>query len=105
MLVSAQPLLDAYIAAPVASPASSSSPAAASPSVPKVLDAAVLRRLGKTLTQPVLWVELPVVASGSSLPPISGLSDDEKVAIDELLHDECREMLPSIGRPIGTTAH
>lgn len=61
------------------------------------IDAAALRQLAKALTQPVVWVELPAAAlDGGPLPRVVGLSDTEKAALDELVHDECREMLKSV---------
>ena len=41
---------------------------------PGSIDAAVLRRLAKSLTTPILWLELPDGADGGPLPLIYGLS-------------------------------
>jgi len=61
------------------------------------IDAAVLRRLAKGLTTPILWLELPDdVAAGAPLPPIYGLSAAEREAIDLLVHAECRTRLTSL---------
>ena len=56
---------------------------------PGSIDAAVLRRLAKSLTTPILWLELPDgVADGGPLPLIYGLSPSEREAIDSLVHVE-----------------
>ena len=58
------------------------------------IDAAKLRALASQYTQQVLWV---TPASPTELPPLHGLSDAEKAAIGELVHDECRaEHLPKL---------
>ena len=58
---------------------------------PNSIDAAVLRRLAKSLTTPILWLELPdsiTDSSYSQLPLIYGLSQSEREAMDSLVHVE-----------------
>jgi hypothetical protein len=63
------------------------------------LDAAALRRLARQLTARVVWVDLPpAVASGGALPKIVGLSEQERAAVAELLHDECESLLADGGK-------
>ncbi len=61
------------------------------------VDLHLLRRDAGSLTHPVLWVQLPeAAASGGALPRLVGLTPTEREALDELVHDECREMLSSL---------
>jgi len=61
------------------------------------IDLNVVRLDGSVLAQPVLWVRLPeATANGGALPQLVGLTPTERETLDELLHDECREMLSSI---------
>ena len=61
------------------------------------IDAAVLRRLAKSLTTPILWLELPAaIASGGELPLIYGLSTGEREYLDTLVHEQCRERLTTL---------
>ena len=64
------------------------------------LDVHALRLDGQLYKQPVLWVRLPeAVARGGALPSLVGLTPTEREALDELVHDECREMLSSLPAP------
>ena len=69
-----------------------------SPTPPEgAIDAAVLRRLARSLTTPILWIDLPeAVANGGALPPIHGLSASERQTIDSLVHAECRSHLKGL---------
>ena len=61
------------------------------------IDAAVLRRLARSLTTPILWLELPAaVAQGGALPPIYGLTPEEKEHVQGLVHDECKAHLKTM---------
>ena len=60
------------------------------------IDLDALRLSGQLYTQPVLWVRLPDAARDGALPKLVGLTSAERVVLEELVHDECREMLPSL---------
>ena len=64
-----------------------------------VVDLHKVRALGAepAALAPVLFVELPTEAArGGPLPRLAGFTPAERAAIDELLHDECREMLNTL---------
>ena len=66
------------------------------------IDLDALRLSGQLYTQPVLWVRLPDAARDGALPKLVGLTSAERVVLEELVHDECREMLPSLASSIQT---
>ena len=61
------------------------------------IDVSALRSLGRSLTQPIVWLDVPeLIAAGGELPRLVGLSEAERQAVGELVHDECRSQLSTL---------